>query len=143
MLFIVRTTGHGIASAMARIGGFITPFIADSEVLSVAHVCGIYGVSLFMTSLASYGLPNDRSVLDDPTQELDIDTNNSLCMTEQTHRMLLEKDNHGDNEGMCGDPGVNDDDDEHRPGKDSPTKRTMAIEMVALAHAASPRKTDR
>ncbi|KAF0694376.1 Aste57867_14745 [Aphanomyces stellatus] len=55
----VRTSGHGIASAMCRIGGFITPFIADSEDMSVAYVCAIYGFCLFLTTGAAVLLPPD------------------------------------------------------------------------------------
>ncbi|ETV71250.1 hypothetical protein H257_13390 [Aphanomyces astaci] len=55
----VRTSGHGIASAMCRLGGFVTPFIADSESMSVAGVCGIYGTCLLLTTVACYLLPPD------------------------------------------------------------------------------------
>ncbi|ETW08136.1 hypothetical protein H310_02476 [Aphanomyces invadans] len=55
----VRTSGHGIASAMCRMGGFITPFIADSESMSVAAVCAVYGTCLLLTTAASALLPPD------------------------------------------------------------------------------------
>ncbi|RHY60512.1 hypothetical protein DYB30_011335 [Aphanomyces astaci] len=39
--------------------GFVTPFIADSESMSVAGVCGIYGTCLLLTTAACYLLPPD------------------------------------------------------------------------------------
>ncbi|OQR94167.1 transporter [Achlya hypogyna] len=59
----VRTTGHGIASAMARVGGFVTPFVADAHGLTVRTICGIYAAAIALTTLAAYGLPPDP---DDP-----------------------------------------------------------------------------
>ncbi|KDO33549.1 hypothetical protein SPRG_19183 [Saprolegnia parasitica CBS 223.65] len=61
----VRTTGHGIASGMARIGGFLTPFLADAPGMTVEYICGIYGIVLAFTALAACGLPSDPRDPDD------------------------------------------------------------------------------
>ncbi|KAH9128152.1 hypothetical protein LEN26_002523 [Aphanomyces euteiches] len=57
----VRTSGHGIASAMCRVGGFVTPFIADSEDMSVAAVCLVYTCCLALTTAACFALPPDTA----------------------------------------------------------------------------------
>ncbi|OQS00033.1 hypothetical protein THRCLA_06293 [Thraustotheca clavata] len=70
----VRTSGHGIASAMARVGGFLTPFIADAHGMTVQYICGIYGLTIALTTIAAYSLPPDTL---DPDQ-LDLFKSNDI-----------------------------------------------------------------
>lgn len=59
----VRATGHGISSAFARVGAFITPYIADSDRLELTNIGEIYSVVLLATAMAAFLLPKQNTDL--------------------------------------------------------------------------------
>ena len=57
----LRGTGHSAANAVARVGGFITPFIADASGLGVGGVTIVYGVLNFGVAMCSFAYPFDTA----------------------------------------------------------------------------------
>lgn len=53
----IRTSTHGFLNAIGRIGGLMTPYIADSDSLDLFTICCIYSLMLFTVSTASCSLP--------------------------------------------------------------------------------------
>lgn len=75
----IRATAHGAFSSMARVGGFITPFIADADSLSILTISVIYSSVLCITTWAAFALPRKL----DAFNEEEIEPHVRLMMQEK------------------------------------------------------------
>ena len=66
----IRATGHAVSNGLARIGGFMSPFVTESHSVSRMVVAIILGIACVAASAASFLLPETAGKeLDGPEEE--------------------------------------------------------------------------